>query len=198
VDAFWLILIVYVAIVLVGRSQQQKRRGQGAAGGEAKPHPTSLRDLQLMLQGQEPPTDDARALAERLRVRLPAAPAPPREDAAEPVVDYDAESIRIAEQRRRAAETPAFLPERARQGPGPKLTLRAPPTTAVASRIESRIVDRVVAPPGAAADATAARAATPVPGASSPAAARLARYADGSLRGAFVLSEILGKPRGGA
>ncbi len=61
----------------------------------------------------------------------------------------------------------------------------------IASRIESRIVDRMVAP------ATAAPAQE-APVAAVPAVKRLTRLAAGGLRGAFVLSEILGPPRGGA
>jgi hypothetical protein len=68
---------------------------------------------------------------------------------------------------------------------------RANLVSSIAPRLESRIVDRMVAPPSSAPVVAA-------PAASVPAAERLTRIAAGGLRGAFVLSEILGPPRGDA
>ncbi len=210
-DAFWLIVLVWVAVVFFGRSQQ-KARGGGRAGGP--PRQTPLDDLRLMMEGKEPPMEDARRLAERPGVQVPMGLARPPEAAtrAEPeVADYDTEATQLADQRRLAAATPAFLPpdEAAAAAAAP----RTPPVPRITTRIESRIVDRVVVPPVAGTAAAASGVAGPGAGRAggpsaattspltagaaqlNPAAARLAALASGGLRGAFVLSEILGPPR---
>jgi hypothetical protein len=202
VETLWFLVVVYVVFVMLVRSQQKAKRARqgGQAPGPAQPESrrARLEELQRVLRGETPPSDEVLRLANRFGVSLPAPPvAGPATDSAEPVFDYDTETIREAEARERAAETPAFLPRGIAPGVPRGGQLRAPPATGVAPRLQSRIVQRVVPPPGAEPEVTAAEPGTTTPGAPA-AAARVARLARGGLRGAFVLSELLGPPRGQA
>lgn len=200
-SGIWVILVgAYVAIVALGRSQREaKRRAQqGQGGGPAPdapvPRGSRLREMMAELDAEEqarsklevvvtPEWGSRRPATVEVR---PQAPAPPP-------TDFDAQAVALTESRRRAAETPAFLPPAEVQALEGQ---RTPPAPRITSRIESRIVDRVVAPAAALATGAAVSPAGAPPGRSA-AAARLAQLAGGGLRGAVVLSEILGPPKAG-
>lgn len=196
-SGIWLVIVVaYVALVYFGRAQQEaKRKAQGGQGGGSAPDAAARAARREALRQE---MEAQRESTTRYNVVLEPQPTgsrsryAPRVVAEEEVpeevpVDYDAEAVQTAEARRRAAESPAFLPARA-AGSGMQPAQAAPPASAITSRIESRIVDRIGAPQSAAPAPAAAARVT--------AAQRLGRFATGGLRGAFVLSEIFGPPRG--
>jgi hypothetical protein len=202
-DVLWLIVVVYVVLVFLGRAQQKARRaGRGAGGaateGGGPSRQERLEALRRALEQRIEP-DNAQVLAARRLSatgsgRMVVKVVPQADDLGQVFEDYDSESVQAAEARLRAAEAPAVSLEEEGESASPaRLAVRQPAPSVIAPRLQPRITGIGAMP----ADRTAAE---PVPGTTAPTtarvgAARLAQLANGGLKGAFALAEILGPPK---
>ena len=187
-DGMWPIILVAIVFALFGR----KRRATTSRAVTATKAPTPaqgsfLGELQRALEEMKRAEAEARRHAVVRPVRpLPGDTGASDDTAAEDATDYDDEAVRVVAERQRDAERVA-----AAEASAGELTVAQ-----LGRRPTGAIVPGLAAPP-------MARITTAAPGeiggAPAPAEPRrrvLGRFADGSPRGAILISEILGRPVG--
>jgi len=188
VDGIWPILFVAIVFALFGRKRPPARtRAVTATKAPAAAQGSFLGELQRALGEMKRAEAEARRRAVAPPVRQLQDDTGASDDtAAEDATDYDEEAVRVVAERQRDVERLALAEASAEE-----LTVEQ------LGRRPARVIVPALAAPPVARISTAP--ASEIGSALAPAAPRrrvLGRFADGSPRGAILISEILGRPVG--